>query len=205
MSDAPDVILASASPRRSALLERLGIRFRVRPADVDETVLPDESPQDHVRRLALEKARAVARLEPAGVVIGGDTVVALGREILGKPDGPEAAVEMLLRLQGRRHTVHSGVAVVPAPADGAGRAESAVVSVDVSFRAFGRETAAAYVATGEPLDKAGAYGIQGKGSALVESISGDYFAVVGLPVHELLRSLERVGYAYDFRGLRSMT
>ena len=191
------VVLASASPRRRHLLEQLGILFEVEPAAVDESALPDEAPGAHVERLALAKARAVAAARPAALVIGGDTVVVLGSEILTKPAGPEAAVAMLLRLQGREHRVETGVALV-APG---GRERSEVVSVDVRFRAFDRATAEAYVATGEPLDKAGAYGIQGYGAVLVEAIRGDYFAVMGLPVARVVALASEMGYSYDFRGL----
>lgn len=193
---APRLVLASGSPRRRELLERLGLNFDVVPADVDEQERPGESATAHVERLALEKARAVATRRPGRVVIGGDTVVVLDDEVLTKPDGPPEAVAMLLRLAGRTHRVETGLAVV-----GPGRTESMVIGVDVTFRPFDRATAEAYVATGEPLDKAGAYGIQGLGSVLVESIRGDYFAVVGLPVAHLVMLLERVGLRYDFRGL----
>lgn len=200
MSDdvaAPPLVLASASPRRRELLERLGLRFDVDAADVDEAVLPGEAPDEHVRRLALAKARVVAVRHPGSLVVGGDTVVVLGGEILGKPSGPQEAADMLSRLQGREHRVETGVAVV-AP----GGAEAAdVVSVPVRFRSLHRSTIEAYVATGEPLDKAGAYGIQGFGSALVRGITGDYFAVMGLPVARLVELLEQMGYVYEFGAL----
>lgn len=193
----PRLVLASASPRRRHLLEQLGLLFDVDPAHVDESALPDETPAAHVERLALEKARAVAARRPGAIVLGGDTVVVLDGAVLGKPVGPEEAVEMLLRLQGREHRVETGVALVTPD----GREAAEVVTVDVRFRAFGRERAEAYVATGEPLDKAGAYGIQGYGSVLVDSIRGDYFAVMGLPVARVVALLEELGYSYDFRGL----
>lgn len=191
-------MLASASPRRRHLLEQLGLLFDVEPAAVDETPLPGEAPTPYVRRLALEKARWVAGRHPDALVIGGDTVVVLDGEILTKPDGPAEAVAMLVRLQGREHRVETGVAVV-AP----GGSEAAeVVGVDVRFRPFDRATAEAYVATGEPLDKAGAYGIQGYGAVLVDAIEGDFFAVMGLPVARVVALLGELGYSYDFRGLR---
>lgn len=188
------LVLASASPRRRQLLEQLGLSVEVRPADVDETARPGEEPRAHVERLAREKAEAVARLEPDALVLGGDTVVVLDDEILTKPGDAADAVAMLLRLEGRGHRVETGVAVV-APD---GRTAVAVVSANVRFRSFGREMAESYVATGEPLDKAGAYGIQGYGSVLVESIRGDYFAVMGLPVARVVRLLEELGYRYAF-------
>jgi len=191
------MVLASGSPRRLLLLEQIGLTFDVQPADVDESALPNESAADHVDRLAREKAAAVAADRPDALVIGGDTVVVLGGELLGKPaDAPEA-VDMLLRLQGREHRVETGIAVV-APD---GRALSAVVGADVRFRPFDRALAEAYAATGEPLDKAGAYGIQGRGAVLVESIRGDYFTIMGLPVARLVRLLEELGFAYDFKGV----
>lgn len=189
------VILASASPRRARLLEQIGLDFEVEPAAVDETPGPEETATEHVERLAREKAEAVAARHTAAVVIGGDTVVVLDDELLGKPADPEAAADMLLRLQGREHRVESGVAVAAG-----GRTVSAVVGADVRFRAFGRGVAEAYVATGEPLDKAGAYGIQGRGAVLVESIRGDYFTIMGLPVARLVGLLAEVGYGYDFKG-----
>lgn len=191
------LVLASASPRRLQLLEQLGLAVEVRPAGVDEAAHPGEDPRAHVERLAREKAEAVARVERDALVVGGDTVVVVDGEILTKPPGTGEAVEMLLRLQGREHRVETGVAVV-APG---GRTAAAVVSADVRFRSFGRETAASYVATGEPMDKAGAYGIQGYGSVLVESIRGDYFAVMGLPVSRVVRLLEELGYRYAFDGV----
>ncbi|MGK7313591.1 MAG: Maf family protein [Candidatus Longimicrobiales bacterium M2_2A_002] len=190
------VILASASPRRRRLLEQIGLRFDVEPAHVDEAALPGESAAAHVERLAREKAEAVAAHHPYAVVVGGDTVVVLDGELLTKPAGEAEAVATLLRLQGREHRVETGVAVV-APD---GRSASSVVGADVRFRPFDRTLAEAYVATGEPLDKAGSYGIQGKGAVLVESIRGDYFTIMGLPVARLVRLLEELGYRYDFEG-----
>jgi septum formation protein len=194
---APRIVLASASPRRRELLERLGLAVEVRPAHVDETALPGEQPRAHVERLAREKAEAVAAAAADALVIGGDTVVVLDGEIVTKPADREEAVAMLLGLQGREHRVDTGVAVA-APG---GRTAAAVVSAEVRFRPFDRTMAEAYVGTGEPLDKAGAYGIQGYGSVLVEEIRGDYFAVMGLPVARLVRLLEELGWRYDFGGL----
>ena len=194
---APRLVLASASPRRRHLLEQLGLLFEVDPAHVDESALPGEAPAAHVERLALEKARAVAARRPDAIVLGGDTEVVLDGVVLGKPSSAAEAVDMLLRLQGREHRVETGVALV-APG---GREAAEVVGVDVRFRPFDRARAEAYVATDEPLDKAGAYGIQGYGSVLVEAIRGDYFAVMGLPVARVVALLEELGYSYDFRGL----
>lgn len=192
----PPLILASASPRRRRLLEQIGLSFDVVPASVNEAALPDETPQEHVDRLAREKASAVAALHPGALVVGGDTVVVLDGELLTKPADADEATDTLLRLQGREHRVETGVAVA-APD---GRLVSAVVGADVRFRPFDRATARAYVDTGEPMDKAGAYGIQGRGAVLVESIRGDYFTIMGLPVSQLVRLLEGLGYRYDFQG-----
>lgn len=192
----PPLVLASISPRRRQLLEQVGLAFDVVPADVDEAVLPGEEPAPHVERLALEKARAVAARRPDALVIAGDTVVVLNGEILTKPRDRDDAVAMLLRLQGRTHRVETGVAVV-APN---GRSASAVVGTAVRFRPFGPDVAAAYAATGEPLDKAGGYGIQGYGAVLVEAIDGDYFAVMGLSVTRVVELMEAVGWEYRFGG-----
>lgn len=190
----PPLILASASPRRRQLLEQIGLTFDVEPADVDEAQLPGEEATDHVVRLATEKARAVATRRPDALVIGGDTVVVLDGEILAKPRDPDHAVDMLMRLQGRTHLVATGVAVVGP----GGRTAADIVRADVRFRAFGRDLARAYVATGEPLDKAGAYGIQGYGAVLVEAIQGDYFAVMGLPITTVVRLIEGFGWTFTF-------
>lgn len=194
----PPLVLASRSPRRAHLLDMLGLEFEIHPAELAEEALPDESPVAHAERLAREKAATVAAQRPDALVVGSDTIVVLDGEILGKPTDEAHAIEMLLRLAGRDHAVMSGVAVA-AP----GRMESGVERVEVRFRSFGRETARAYVATGEPMDKAGAYGIQGYGATLVERIDGDFFAVMGLPVVRLMALLERLGWRYDFSGLRA--
>jgi septum formation protein len=191
---APPIVLASMSPRRRQLLEQIGLTFDVMAADLDEAPLPGEDAVTHVRRLALEKARAVAARRPDALVIAGDTVVVLDGEILAKPSDPADAVAMLLRLQGRTHRVETGVAVV-APG---GREGWEVVGADVTFRAFDHRTAQAYAATEEPMDKAGAYGIQGYGAVLVEGIVGDFFAVMGMSVGAVVRLMEEAGVAYRF-------
>lgn len=194
----PPLVLASQSPRRAQLLRSLRLSFDIAPADVDESQLPGEASTAHAERLACEKALTVARLRPDALVVGSDTVVVIDGVVLGKPRDAAHAVEMLMQLQGRAHTVETGVAVAY---DGA-RAVSAVERVRVVFRAFDEETAADYVATGEPMDKAGAYGIQGFGATLVERIEGDFFAVMGLPVVRMFALLERLGWRYTFDGLR---
>lgn len=195
----PRLVLASASPRRRDILRQLGLDPEVLPADVDERLLPGEEPVEHVRRLAREKATCVLESEPDALVIAGDTVVVRDGEVLGKPADSDDAVAMLVSLSGRTHEVLSGLAVA-----GANRAEDAVTRTRVRFRAFDRDIARRYVATGEPMDKAGAYGIQGLGAALVEGVEGDYYSIVGLPVAALLRLFEQVGWRYDFGGLRAI-
>lgn len=196
---APPLILASQSPRRSELLERLGLGFEIIPADLDERYLPGETPAGHAERLARDKAHAVAATRPDALVIGSDTIVVVDGDVLGKPRDQDQAIEMLLRLGGREHEVCSGIAVV-----GDGRAESGLERVRVRFRPLERRAVEEYVATGEPMDKAGAYGIQGFGSAIVEGIEGDYFAVMGLPVVRMLGLLERFGWRYAFGALRGV-
>lgn len=187
------VILASQSPRRRELLAQIGIAHEVRPADIDEAVWPGEQPVPHSERLAREKALALAEQFPDAMVIGSDTIVVIDGAILGKPANAADAVDMLLRLSGREHTVYTSVAVAHQ-----GRTLSGVEAVQVRFRPLTRETAVAYVATGEPMDKAGAYGIQGFGATLVERITGDYFAVMGLPLGRLVGLIRELGYAYEF-------
>ncbi|MGH7458522.1 MAG: Maf family protein [Longimicrobiaceae bacterium] len=199
MSDAPALILASRSPRRAELLERLGLIFEVVPAEIDESYVDHDMPADHAERLAREKAVVVARDRPAALVLGSDTLVVFGHYVFDKPRDQEDAVRMLMRLAGRIHEVYTGVAVVYR-----GRVESALERVTVRFRNFDRDFCEAYVATGEPMDKAGSYGVQGYGSALVEKIDGDYFAVMGLPVVRTLELFRRFGFRYAFNGLEPL-
>jgi septum formation protein len=189
------IVLASQSPRRAQLLRMLGLAIDTWPADVDETYLPGEEPGAHAERLAREKVEAVAQRFQGRVIIGSDTVVAVDGDVLGKPRDEQDAVAMLMRLEGREHEVATGIAVFH------GQLLSAVERVRVRFRSFPEATAVAYAATGEPLDKAGAYGIQGLGSTLVEGISGDYFAVMGLPIVRMLALLQEAGLHYNFTGL----
>lgn len=192
----PDLILASASPRRTGILTRLGIEHEVHPSTTDEAPRAGERPEARAERLAREKALQVASERAGHRVLAGDTVVALGAQVLGKPRDPQEAVEILLRLSGREHRVVSALALrLPGAPD---RIQSGVQVTRVRFRAFGRGTARAYVATGEPMDKAGAYGIQGLGATLVERIEGDYSGVVGLPIPLLLSLLEWGGSPYHF-------
>lgn len=193
----PRVILASQSPRRRELLTQIGIAHEVRPADIDEAYLPHELPAPHAERLAREKAGKLAAEHPDALVIGADTIVVIDGRVLGKPADAADAERMLMMLSGRTHLVHTAVAV----ARGA-RVASGVESVEVTFRPLTAAQARDYVATGEPMDKAGGYGIQGFGAVLVERIHGDYFAVMGLALCRLADLLREVGVDYHFRGLQ---
>ncbi|HVT40605.1 MAG TPA: Maf family protein [Gemmatimonadaceae bacterium] len=189
----PRVILASASPRRRELLSLIGIAHEVMPANIDETLLGGETAVAHAERLARQKAQEIARQVPEAVVIAADTIVVIDDDILGKPRARDEAATMLRRLSGRSHRVHTAIAVAAGR-----RAESAVESVDVTFRALTDEEIAAYIATDEPMDKAGAYGIQGYGATIVERVDGDYFSVMGLGLRRLIELLARAGFTYRF-------
>ena len=184
------LVLASASPRRRELLGWLGVEFVVDPADVDERPLPDESAAQLVRRLAAAKADATAAQRPAAWVLAADTVVEIDGDVLGKPANPADAVTMLARLAGREHRVVTGFVLV-AP-DGMTRADEVVVS-RVCFRPLRPAAIAAYADSGEPLDKAGGYAIQGRGAALVSSIEGSFTNVIGLPLQEVEAALAEAG------------
>ena len=189
--EAPRLVLASASPRRAELLAQLGLSAEAVPAHVDETYLPGEDPETHARRLARAKAEAVALVRPGALVIGGDTVVVDGERVLGKPGDEKDAVAILLSLAGKEHDVLSAVALA-----GGGATSCALGRARVRFRAFDADEARAYAATGEPLDKAGAYGIQGMGAALVDRLDGDYYTVVGFPIVRFLALVEEKGWRY---------
>lgn len=173
--------LASSSPRRSELLQQIGVPFTLCIAPVDETPFAGESPCDYVQRLALAKAQAALASLPEGdaVVLGADTAVVLGQQILGKPLDRDDALATLRSLSGREHQVLSAVAVVSAQ-----RSDVRVVSTAVTFRALSDAEIEAYWATGEPCDKAGSYGIQGLAGVFVTQLQGSYSAVVGLPLCE---------------------
>lgn len=192
----PRVILASQSPRRRELLTLVGIAHEVRPADIDERYFPGEEPSAHAERLAREKAAVVSRDDAEALVIGSDTIVVVDGDVLGKPRDTAQAVEMLTRLSGRSHTVLTGVA-----ARWRGAERSAVESVTVTFHPLVPEQIHAYIATGEPMDKAGAYGIQGFGATIVQRVDGDYFAVMGLPVQRLVQLMSELGIRYRFGAL----
>jgi septum formation protein len=190
------IILASGSPRRQLFLAGLGLDFAVVIADVDETGRTGETPPAFVRRLALAKAAAVAVAHPEAWVIGADTVVVLAGAILGKPADPDDALAMLTRLAGRTHEVWTGFAVMRDEAVAIARE----VRTEVTFVTAAAAVLAAYVATGEPLDKAGAYGIQGRGGVLVERIDGSHSNVVGLPMAELVEELLGLGAIVPLQG-----
>ena len=183
------VVLASGSPRRHELLAQLGMEIDVRPSDIDETPLPGEHPIDYVRRLALGKAEAAAfAAEPDTVVVAADTTVEIDGQILAKPDDAAHAVSMLQALRGRTHHAHTGVAVRRGE-----HIKSVVVTTAVDFADVSDAEIAWYVGTGEPLDKAGAYAVQGRAAAYVRAVHGSVTNVVGLPLTETLELLKQVG------------
>jgi septum formation protein len=185
----PVLVLASGSPRRRQLLEMLGIPIEVRPSHIPEVRAAGESPRSYAERLAREKAASV----PGRLVLGADTTVVVDGEMLEKPADAADALRMLRRLQGRRHEVITAVAM--------SSPEGLLAATDVTavtFRPADDDFLRAYIATGEPMDKAGAYGIQGYGAALVERIDGDFFGVMGLPVRLVLDLLARAGHRFDF-------
>lgn len=180
-----ELILASGSPRRSELLRQIGLTFSVHPADVDETLDPDWIPAEAVERLSARKAEAVAQRFPDQLILAADTVVSLEGDIMGKPLSPRSAFAMLSALSGRTHEVFTGLTL---------RQGDQVVTVSertaVTFRPLTSEEISAYIATGEPMDKAGAYGIQGRGALFITGIEGDYFNVMGLPLCRLSQLLK---------------
>lgn len=184
-----NLILASASPRRQELLQLLDCPFVCCAADADETLRTGVSLTEEVVRLAQLKAQTVLRQHPEAVVIGSDTMVTIDGQALGKPKDAQDAAAMLHRLSGRTHEVLTGVAVVSAD----GQVQTALNVTKVTFYPLSETEIARYIATGEPMDKAGAYGIQGKGAAFVREIAGDYYSVMGLPVAQLYRLLRARG------------
>jgi septum formation protein len=173
------IILASNSPRRKELLRQIGLDFTSDPADVDERMLPHEPPESYAIRVALDKARVAASRVKAGIAIGADTIVVLDEVVFGKPADAHDAERMLRSLSGRMHRVITGLAVMDAAT---GRVAARASTTRVWFRDLAPEEIIAYVRSEDPLDKAGAYGIQGRGSLLVDRIDGCYFNVVGLPL-----------------------
>lgn len=186
------IILASASPRRSELLRQVGFEFEVIPSQAEELELAGESPEEHVIRLSLEKAREVSTRDDIDGrwVIGSDTIVLRDAEILGKPADTEDAARMLRSLSGRTHQVLSGYAILDR---GTGENRAAAVTTRVTFRSLTDAEITGYIATGEPADKAGSYAIQGLGAFMVSRIEGSYSNVVGLPLCEVVQALEILG------------
>ncbi|MBQ1590396.1 MAG: septum formation protein Maf [Oscillospiraceae bacterium] len=187
------LILGSQSPRRRELLRQIGLTFEVRAADIDETPYETDDPEQTVRATCAAKAEAVAaRSVPGDLILTSDTIVALDGKILGKPHSAELAVEMLTALSGREHTVYTAFTL--RPVGGSLPVYTGCEHTLVRFRRLTEEEIRGYVATGEPMDKAGAYGIQGRGAVLVEGITGDYFTVMGLPVCRVAQKLKEYGF-----------
>ena len=186
-----ELILASASPRRRDLLEQLGVSYRVEPADIDESRQPGEKPADYVRRMAIEKAAAVAARHPGEslAVLAADTSVVIEEDVLGKPRDHFDGLGMLARLSGRSHSVLTGICLHTAAAESLAQ----VVETKVRFIQLNRDQCEAYLATDEPWDKAGGYAIQGLAGAFVSSIEGSYSNVVGLPLTETWQLLSGQG------------
>ena len=190
------LILASASPRRSEILDTAGYSYKVLPSDADE-LKGGVAPQELVRLNALEKAREVSkRCDSESVVLGADTVVCLGETILGKPEDKKEAFDMLKSLSGSTHCVMTGYAVVCGSAE-----KSGVCSTEVKFRTLSDEEINAYIETKEPMDKAGAYGIQERACLFAESFTGDYFNIIGLPIAEIYPILRNFGIFPDWQNL----
>ncbi|MFC1694058.1 Maf family protein [Candidatus Latescibacterota bacterium] len=195
-----ELILASRSPRRREILKLLGHPFTCMEPTVDEDIINGETPSQHVLRLSELKALNVGSQRNNGIIIGSDTIVVIDDEIFGKPCSSEEAIEMLMRLQGQTHTVYTGFALYNAAT---GKIFSSYEATDVTMRSITYDMARRYVGTGEPLDKAGAYGIQGYGSALITSIHGCFFNVMGLPLARLMETLDKFdNREFGFFGVR---
>jgi len=184
------IILASASPRRQELLERIGLKFEVEPSRYEEQTIPALGPHELVKRNSLEKAKTVAASRRNAIIIAADTIGVRRGKIIGKPHTSTEARKMLTALSGRSHRVITGFTIIDT---GTGKTVSRSVETKVYFRKLTPEEIDAYVRTGEPLDKAGAYAIQGLGSLIVEKINGDYYNVIGLPLAALAQSLKEFG------------
>ncbi len=184
------IILASTSPRRAELLKQIGIEFTAYASNLDEEQIISDTPAKMVMDLALAKAQKVASSVKNGLIIGSDTIVVTENQILGKPAGSKDAKAMLTKLSGKIHSVFTGLALIKQPGN---KIMVDFEETEVKFRRLTPSEIEAYVAAGEPLDKAGAYGIQGKGAVLVEGINGCYFNVVGLPIAKLVTMLKEFG------------
>jgi len=186
-----DIVLASGSPRRAELLQQIKLPFTIQVSDIDENNVERDEPKKWVKQLALAKARNVAqKLKQRSLVIGADTIVVRKNKILGKPQNTQEAIKMLEFLSGSTHQVMTGIALVDALT---GKTLTDLEITVVKFRKLDQKEIRAYVAGGEPMDKAGAYGIQGLGALFVEGISGCYFNVVGLPLNRLAQNLKHFG------------
>ena len=188
-----ELILASQSPRRRELLERCHVPFRIEVADIDEALNPDIPLEAAMEELAWRKAHTVFERHPEAVVIGADTIVVHEEQILGKPKDEQEAFEMIRSLQGDTHQVYTGVAVLDFDENGEKTVISHAVETKVSVNPMSTEEIQKYIESKEPMDKAGAYGIQGRFSAFIEKIEGDYFNVVGLPVSYVYQVLKELG------------
>lgn len=189
----PRIILASASPRRAELLQQIGVVFELAPSQIEERPHPDEAPADYITRIARAKVIAVARERSAGLIIGADTVVVLDGQLMGKPENETDAQKMLRQLSGKWHAVLTGVALYDV------QTRHEVADYEKTLVKFAQMTDAEiewYVRTGEPMDKAGAYGIQGLGGLFVDEVAGNYYNVVGLPIPLVYRLARRLGYPF---------
>jgi septum formation protein len=184
-------ILASASPRRAEILQKIGLKFTIRPSAVDENISDDLPPAEYAVELAKRKARAIAETVASGIVIGADTIVVLGKEILGKPASEAEARDMLQKLSGKTHRVFSGFAVIDRPSN---RETAGVEMTEVTFRELTAAEIAAYVRNGGAMDKAGAYGIQDMSAVFCERLNGCFYNVVGFPLTKFYLAL-RAFYA----------
>lgn len=188
------IILASKSPRRKELLDRLDIDFDIKVSDIDETSFEKSLPWVYVEKLAYEKAKSIAESETGKcLVIGSDTVVVHENEILGKPDNTTEAADYLKRLSGDKHLVYSGLAIIDVDSN---KKYITHEITEVYMKELNEEEITNYIKTGEPLDKAGGYGIQGIGSIFIEKINGDYYNVMGLPLNKLYNGLNKLGVNY---------
>ncbi|MGC9329364.1 MAG: Maf family protein [Candidatus Hinthialibacter sp.] len=194
------IVLASQSPRRKNLLEKMNISFQVAPSRIVEIPCRDERPGAYSTRMALEKAMEVADSYPNHLIIGADTVVAINGVILGKPSSPNEAIVMLSRLSGQWHEVWTGLCLYHKKSN---TQELKAVCSKVRFKDLSEEEITRYIQTGEPMDKAGAYAIQGEGKALIRELKGSYHNVIGLPTFELAKMLENVGVSIDNRPLKT--
>ena len=182
------IILASKSPRRKQILEQVGLKFTVEVSDFDETQIKFKTPQEMVKKLSLEKAKVIAAKNPDAIIIGADTTVIIKNEIIGKPTSKQDAVRILKLLSGNVHEVVTGFAVISGK-----KSVTKHVTSKVKFKKLSEAEIKAYVKTGEPMDKAGGYGIQDKGGLFVEDIQGDYSNVVGLPIFAVSEVLKQFG------------